>query len=442
MHNIKQPLLISLLVCTVTSLFAGAQPLFTFDPTTPTTIRVIAGEIAPAQYRLTNQMSRPQTLTLYPTPGITQVTTGTGACSNPFYLEPNQSCLLNLAINGDLAPTILTPQVCKADANNHPDPFLCARSSQANSLNIQVNTNPTYAYLTSSSSNNLLYTCGISFTGSLINCTTPTLGVTLNSPKGLVINPTQTRLYIANQGQNEIDQCDIDKPTGVLSNCTNSLANTGSGGIDAPKGMAINPAGTIVYITNQGSNEITKCPVNAITGQFDNNCTLASNNPALITPEDITISPDNRFAYVPNQIGIPAELYQFDIDPSGSLSNAVLVGQILTDSFKGISLNTQGSMLYLSTASDTTTPVPTIYQCPITAGSVGTCTQSASFSGTIGTTPRGIAINSAGNFVYVLSEEPVGTPYAQCSVGTDGLVTTCENPTSTPTETYGIALLE
>lgn len=122
-------------ICSVlmnTSIFAGI-PLWTFEAQTPTHLALPANNIAIVQYRVTNQSSKPHTLSMQPIPGITQITTGLNVCGNPFVLRSKNSCILSLQINGSLIKSAITdgPVVCQQGNLNQ-----CYRPSKANILRI------------------------------------------------------------------------------------------------------------------------------------------------------------------------------------------------------------------------------------------------------------------------------------------------------------------
>ncbi|MDR3443476.1 MAG: hypothetical protein P4L65_10750 [Legionella sp.] len=104
----------------------------TFLPLTPTTIIVSAHDTATVQYQVSNQLIGPLTLAMQSIPGITQVTTA-GNCPNPFVLGHQQSCTLNLTINGSAltGDVVGGPVVCQGGTPNQ-----CYQPDSANSLNI------------------------------------------------------------------------------------------------------------------------------------------------------------------------------------------------------------------------------------------------------------------------------------------------------------------
>jgi hypothetical protein len=116
----------------ITTACAGT-PLWTFEPLTPTTIAVPANGTALVEYRITNQSSKPHTLTMQPIRGITQITTGPNVCGNPFVLSGKGSCILSLQINGSQLNSPVTdgPVVCQQG-----NPNQCYRPSSTNILRI------------------------------------------------------------------------------------------------------------------------------------------------------------------------------------------------------------------------------------------------------------------------------------------------------------------
>lgn len=122
------------------SLHAETQPKFTVEPLTPTTFVLPVNLTATIVYRVTNVTQITRTLTMGPISGVTQITSGTGVCSNPFTLAHGQSCLLTLQVSGAQMQQTITygPVICKTNgpSDNTPDPFLCSQPSALNSLHV------------------------------------------------------------------------------------------------------------------------------------------------------------------------------------------------------------------------------------------------------------------------------------------------------------------
>ncbi|MFC3908093.1 IPT/TIG domain-containing protein [Legionella dresdenensis] len=116
----------------MTTAYAGS-PVWTFEPLTATTVSIPANGTATVQYRVTNQSSKPHSLTMEPIQAITQITAGLNLCGNPFVLRGKNSCVLSLQINGSQlnSPIMDGPVVC--DQGN---PGQCYRPSSPDILRI------------------------------------------------------------------------------------------------------------------------------------------------------------------------------------------------------------------------------------------------------------------------------------------------------------------
>ncbi|KTC75158.1 protein with a bacterial immunoglobulin-like domain protein [Legionella birminghamensis] len=124
----------------------AAIPKFGFSPLTPTTVQIPVNSSASISYLVRNNTSVPRLLTMQPINGVQQVVNG-GTCGTPFFLNPGQSCVLSLIVNGSqVIPAGVHdgPVVCKTmgPGNNTPDPFLCSRPSQLDMLNVSVSSVP------------------------------------------------------------------------------------------------------------------------------------------------------------------------------------------------------------------------------------------------------------------------------------------------------------
>lgn len=102
----------------ISSAYAGT-PLWTFtpDPTYSPKISITAAGSATIKYKITNQSHKTHTLVMKPIKGITQITSG-GNCPAVFKLAYQQSCTLNLLVNGN-----------QLAANVHGGPVVCQQGS-------------------------------------------------------------------------------------------------------------------------------------------------------------------------------------------------------------------------------------------------------------------------------------------------------------------------
>jgi C1A family cysteine protease len=116
--------------------FAG-QALWTFTPTTATTVEFPSNLTSSIVYTISNQSSRSHRLVIKPIQGVTQVA--------PCVLEPKgqagDTCTLNLSVTGsDLSTSGISggPIVCQSNSDDTPNPNQCYQPSSADRLNISL----------------------------------------------------------------------------------------------------------------------------------------------------------------------------------------------------------------------------------------------------------------------------------------------------------------
>ncbi len=100
-------------------------------------------------------------------------------------------------------------------------------------------------------------------------------------------------IYIADSGLLKVSGYAYDG-SGNLSTIPGTPLNTNGAG---PQGMAIDPAGKYLYVTNYTDNTVSSFSINAANGALTLiNWTVPTGN----GPSDIKIDPSNQFAYVVN----------------------------------------------------------------------------------------------------------------------------------------------
>ncbi len=122
----------------ITHVEAGS-PVWTFTPLTDTSVSVPANGTTTIQYQVTNQSRKSHSLVMRPITGITQTTTGTDICPNPFTLpSKGSSCTLSLQVHGSQLTHSITdgPIVCQQGST-----LQCYRPNPSHVLNINVGVN-------------------------------------------------------------------------------------------------------------------------------------------------------------------------------------------------------------------------------------------------------------------------------------------------------------
>lgn len=331
----------------------AAQPKFTLTPLTPTTISIPANGVGMIQYRVTNQTKITRTLTMAPIQGVTQITAPAvaGACANPFTLASNESCILTLSINGaQISGNIISgPQVCKTRGagDNSIDPYLCSQPTQEALLNVTrvvseqaaISVNPSNLNLVASEGAQSLvvtnnsttvtatnikaelagtalegkvlqnasacatlapgHQCLLTFTPGA-NAQTPTsLNIQGSNTKSITaqVGITLTLAYISNNQSSPVSQCRVDSITGNLNDCVTSEALAFES--YAPRGVAVNAAGTFLYVVDASMPAVYVCKVNPSNGNLT--CEQAFTDITILKrPRGIALDSSGTHAYIAN----------------------------------------------------------------------------------------------------------------------------------------------
>jgi hypothetical protein len=113
---------------------SAGQPLLTITPIFQAPTTIARDSFGAAIFQITNHTKNLTRFKLQPIPGISQVTTAPNACSDPILIGYEQTCSLNLHIEGQYLPSTLRsgPVIC----NDNASPVVCAQPSLQNSLNM------------------------------------------------------------------------------------------------------------------------------------------------------------------------------------------------------------------------------------------------------------------------------------------------------------------
>lgn len=235
------------LTCVMALVHAGT-PLWTFTPLTQTTITVAANDTATVRYQVTNQSRKTHTLAMKAIPGVTQITTS-GNCPNPFVLGYQQSCILNLSINGSALKGNIQggPIVCQQG-----NPNQCYQPSAANSLHITKG--PAVDYTVGGS------VFGLS--GMLVLENNGGDALTLNADGTFTFSnalPPGSTYLVTVQSQPATQTCTVTNGSGTITNANianvtvNCSTNTRTVG-GSVSGLA---ASESVVLQNNGSDNLT-----------------------------------------------------------------------------------------------------------------------------------------------------------------------------------------
>jgi 6-phosphogluconolactonase (cycloisomerase 2 family) len=166
-------------------------------------------------------------------------------------------------------------------------------------------------------------------------------------PVGVAEDPAGKYVYVTNNTDGTI--------SGFKTNSDGSLTtlgaavSTGSGASSAPGFPAIDPAGTFLYVPNSGDGTISVFSINAATGAIAKVGADVSTG-AGTSPVQIVVSPLNKFLYVTDQnnnavigftIGAGGALSGLTTTPTGNLP-------------QGLAIDSNGTFLVVANSSDNT----------------------------------------------------------------------------------------
>lgn len=200
-------IMIGLSLTVAITLAHARTPVWTFTPLTATSITVPENETVNVSYQVTNQSRRVHTLAMAAIAGVTQVTTP-GNCQNPFILGYQQSCILNLSINGSAlnGDVLGGPVVCQQGNLNQ-----CYQPSSANSL--RITTGPAVNYTVGGSVSNL------SGTVVLVNNGGDPLSISADGTFTFSIAlPTGSPYSVTVQTQPATQICTVTNDSGTITN--------------------------------------------------------------------------------------------------------------------------------------------------------------------------------------------------------------------------------
>ncbi|HJY77042.1 MAG TPA: beta-propeller fold lactonase family protein [Burkholderiales bacterium] len=144
-------------------------------------------------------------------------------------------------------------------------------------------------------------------------------------PAGVAVHPSGKFAYVTNFGSSNVSAYSIDATTGALTPVPNSPFSTGPAGAH-PFGIAVHPSGKFLYVTNNGSGNVSAYTIDATTGALTAidaiPGTVAIDNFAAGTgPQSVTVDPSGKFAYVANNASNNISAYT--IDPSSGALTAL-----------------------------------------------------------------------------------------------------------------------
>jgi hypothetical protein len=240
-----------------------------------------------------------------------------------------------------------------------------------------------FAYVTNLG-NNTVSDCSIDVNTSLFSSCNSDANA-FGFPTAVLVNTTKTAAYVTNGTPTRaVAYCPINLTTGAFNACTDAAPT--SPNLDQPFSMVMNVTGTHLYAVN-ANGVVSFCDVNQTDGTL-NNC--ADTGAVLSAPRGITLNQANTIAYITDNNNL---VYACNIVADGTLSSCTSTGSAFNSPF-GIALNPANTFAYITNQTSSNMTI-----CAVNGAVLSSCTVVGSFS-----TPANIAINAAGTFLYVTNQ--------------------------------------
>jgi DNA-binding beta-propeller fold protein YncE len=257
----------------------------------------------------------------------------------------------------------------------------------------------------------------IDSTTGVLTPTTPATVPTGFFPQGIAIDPAGKFIYTANSDDNTVSMFTINQTTGVLSPTSPTTVPIGAG--TSPGFVTVDPTGKFAYVSNQDNDTISMFTINSTTG------VLTATSPTTvatgISPFGVAVSPNDKFAYVPNNGSggaITNGVSQYTINSTTGVLTpntpaAVAAGNAPT----AVAVDPTSKYAYVVNRNDNTVSMYTINS---TTGNLTLNTTTNNPTGTIstGTQPYRIGFDPSGLFLYVTNEQSPASIFVVNSDGT------------------------
>lgn len=215
-----------------------------------------------------------------------------------------------------------------------------------------------------------------------------------DGPEGVAVDPNGKFVYVADFGYPSspgVSAYTIDVTSGALTPVKGSPFRIG----DFPWGVAIDPTGKYVYVTDAGSGSagfVSGYSVKKTSGAL----TPVKGSPfaADPVPQEVTVDPTGKFAYVVDDSSGAVSAYTIDVT-SGALTPVKGSPFAAGSEPEGVAVDPTGKFAYVSNAASNTVSA---YSINATSGAL-TPIKGSPFAA--GNDPTAIAIDPAGEFLYV-----------------------------------------
>jgi 6-phosphogluconolactonase (cycloisomerase 2 family) len=250
-----------------------------------------------------------------------------------------------------------------------------------------------------------------------------------NGPQSIAVHPSGKFIYAVNIGNGGTSEDDVSLYTiasdGALTEVTPRM-NVGT----TPKVIAMDTAGTFLYVANAGSNNISVFSIDSSSGALTG--VSGSPFPVGLSPLDIKLNPAGNVLYV---TGSPNILASFTLS-SGvlALADRSGPGNAPGNGPNSIAIDPTGSFLYVANNIDSTISIFTI-----DSSGIFTATPNL-FAETTGDNPLALLVHPKGQYLYVANAQPNNIAAYTIDSTTGALTVLTDSPFGSETQPSFLAI--
>jgi 6-phosphogluconolactonase (cycloisomerase 2 family) len=228
--------------------------------------------------------------------------------------------------------------------------------------------------------------------------------------------------YVPNAGDGTVSIYTVNAKTGQLRSNGYVLAG------EFPQQVTVDPSGRFAYVANQTSNSISAYTINASTGAL----TPISGQPFATEsgPVSLTVDPSGKFLYTANSGSSNISAYTID---GGTGALTPLPGSPFTSGGNpsSVVVSPSGKFVYVVDAENSSSDNISAYSVDATTGALTSVSGSPfAFPSTDGGRPTAAAVNPAGNFLYVTSNNDSDIAAFSINAATGALTLVAGSPFS------------
>jgi 6-phosphogluconolactonase len=256
-----------------------------------------------------------------------------------------------------------------------------------------------------------------------VNLSTGALGQPMmaagpSAAAGMVASPSGKFVYAADGFASAVDVFSLNSTTGALAAISGSPVSLGA----LPFGIAMDSAGKFLYAPEEVSAGVGAFTVNSSTGVLAavTGSPFATGN----GPARAVVDPSGKFLYVSDSLDANGGISAYTINSTSGALTAIAGSPFATLPLggpAGVTVSPNGKFLYVCEFS-----LDEVLVLPINAnGSLGSA---VGFPSLVGNHPVGIAVNSAGTFLYVANSLDATISVFSINSGTGALTAITGSP--------------